>query len=157
MSTNAKMALTTAILYQTKTANGTPYAGDKNGRSRLYILLVDDNSVDRKVLFLMLKYLGFHADVATNARDAILAVQRQFYHVVLMDIQMPEIDGIQATKIIRQSLSDRQYPHIIAVTDAESFNKEVCIKAGMNGYIAKPIDIMELKAIIKSILPRDKI
>lgn len=148
------IALTSAVIFLDKTRDWMPCPGDKEGPSKLHILLVDDNSVDRTVLFLMLKYLGFHADTASNGKDAILALQRQFYHIVFMDIQMPEMDGIQATHIIRQSTSGRQHPYIIAVSDAVSFNKEICINAGMNDYLAKPVDIMELKAaIIKSAQP----
>ena len=145
------IALTIAVICQDIAGSRISCARDKECTSKLQILLVDDNSIDRKVLFLMLKYLGFHADTATNGKDAILALQRQFYHIILMDIQMPEMDGIQATKIIRQNWPSIKHPYIVAVTDEYNVDKEVCINAGMNDYLAKPIDIVQLKAIIKSV------
>lgn len=124
-------------------------------RRPLRILLAEDNPVNRKVFQSMLKRLGYPVDVAANGLEALQALEHQSYGIILMDIQMPEMDGLEATRIIR-----RRWPKdslgIIAITAyAPEYSKEMCLDAGMNDYINKPIQIGELANIISRHMPSD--
>jgi CheY-like chemotaxis protein len=112
----------------------------------LRILLAEDNPVNQKVAIGMLQSLGYKADVATNGIEVLQALERQHYDVVLMDVQMPEMDGYEATCCIRKRKPSEKQPWIIAMTAyALEGDKEECFKAGMNEYIRKPIKITELQ------------
>ncbi len=115
----------------------------------LRILLAEDNLVNQKVALLMLKKLGYDADVVANGLEVIEALQRQTYDLILMDVQMPEMDGLDATKWIIQNLT--QKPYIIAMTaNAMLGDRQKCLDAGMNDYITKPVTLELLKkALIK--------
>jgi CheY-like chemotaxis protein len=116
----------------------------------LNILLVDDVEVNRKVASLMLKKLGYQADFATNGVEAIEALKHKPYDIVLMDIQMPEMDGLEATKIIRQRWHHN--PKIIAVT-ALANCQDACLEAGMDDFISKPLNMQDLRDSIESNMP----
>jgi len=114
----------------------------------LSILLAEDNTVNQKVTQKMLKKLGFRADVAANGVEVLQALERQAYDIVLMDVQMPEMDGLEATKAIRQKCSDG--PKIIAMTaSALKGDREMCLDAGMDDYICKPVRIQDLARVLK--------
>jgi Response regulator containing CheY-like receiver, AAA-type ATPase, and DNA-binding domains len=112
----------------------------------LSILIVDDNAVNLKVASLMLKKLGYQADLATNGIEAIEALEDQSYDIVLMDIQMPEMDGLEATKIIRQRW--HQNPKIIIITAYTNYH-DACIDAGADDFLTKPLGIENLRQAIK--------
>ena len=108
------------------------------------ILLAEDNLVNRKVALRMLAMLGYTADVATDGQEAVDAVQRQPYDVVLMDVHMPGVDGLDAARAIR-SLPAPQ-PVIIAMTAAVTADDvNACLAAGMDGYLPKPVRPEQLK------------
>jgi GAF domain-containing protein/CheY-like chemotaxis protein len=110
----------------------------------LRILLAEDNAVNQKLALRILERLGYRADVASNGLEAVESVQRQIYDVILMDVQMPEMDGLDATRIIRK-LAQLTQPHIIAMTaNAMEGDREMCIAVGMNDYVSKPIRVNEL-------------
>jgi CheY-like chemotaxis protein len=110
----------------------------------LKILLAEDNAVNQKLALRLLEQMGYRADVASNGVEAIDSIQRQIYDVILMDIQMPEMDGLDATRSIRK-LSSLKQPRIIAMTaNAMQGDREMCIAAGMEDYISKPIRVNEL-------------
>jgi CheY-like chemotaxis protein len=114
-------------------------------RMPLRILLAEDNVVNQKVALRILGKLGYHADVAANGQEAVDALNRQRYDVVLMDVQMPEVDGLDATRIIRHSLPAEWQPAIIAMTAAAmQEDRQACIDAGMNGFVSKPIRLEQL-------------
>ncbi len=99
--------------------------------------------------------LGFHVDVVNNGREAIEALERMDYNLVLMDCQMPEMDGYEATKIIRDGYSGAQNPNIpiIAMTaNAMKGDHEKCLDAGMDYYITKPINVKKLSDSIDEAL-----
>ena len=109
------------------------------------ILLAEDNLANQKVALLILRRLGYQADVATNGIEAVAAVQGQPYDLVLMDVQMPEMDGLDATRAIRASLPPERQPMIVAMTaDALAETRQACLDAGMDGYISKPVNLAEL-------------
>lgn len=116
----------------------------------LSILLVDDCDVNLKVASLMLRKLGHQADLATNGVEAIEALERKPYDIVLMDIQMPEMDGLEATKIIRQRLD--KGPKII-VTTALAICRDASLEAGADDFLTKPLGIEELRASIEHYMP----
>jgi CheY-like chemotaxis protein len=92
----------------------------------------------------ILEQMGYRADVASNGIEAIESIERQMYDVILMDVQMPEMDGLDATRSIR-SLKAVTQPHIIAMTaNAMEGDREMCFAAGMNDYLSKPIRVNEL-------------
>lgn len=105
----------------------------------LRILLTEDIPLNQKVAIQMLALYGYQADIANNGKEAVEAVKRQPYDLVFMDVQMPEIDGLEATRQIRAE-RDIAQPHIIAMTaHAMQGDREECISVGMNDYISKPI------------------
>ncbi|MBI5383246.1 MAG: response regulator [Verrucomicrobia bacterium] len=111
-------------------------------RSPLRILLTDDNAINIKVASKMLNQLGYKPDIANNGVEAVAAVQRQPYDVVLMDVQMPQMDGLEATRRIRawEKENGRAPVSIVAMTaNAMSGDREKCLAAGMNEYLAKPV------------------
>lgn len=131
----------------------------------LKILLAEDNLVNQKVALRILERMGYRADIVANGLEVLEALQRQSYDVVLMDLQMPEMDGLEATRQIIQEWTDnaepknnknitqtrRKYrPRIIAMTaNAMHGDRETCLAAGMDDYVSKPIVIEELIAALK--------
>jgi CheY-like chemotaxis protein len=117
--------------------------------SALRVLLAEDNSVNQKVAVLLLHRLGYRADVAGNGLEAVAALHRAPYDVVLMDVQMPELDGLQATMRIRAELPPDRQPVIIAMTaNAMTEDRKQCLQAGMDDYIVKPFRREELAAAL---------
>jgi CheY-like chemotaxis protein len=117
----------------------------------LRILLAEDNQVNQKLAMRILEQMGYRADVASNGIEAVESIERQVYDVILMDVQMPEMDGLDATRNIR-NLTEVTQPHIIAMTaNAMEGDREICIAAGMNDYVSKPIRVHELvEALLKA-------
>jgi PAS domain S-box-containing protein len=111
----------------------------------LRILLAEDTVVNQKVALLMLNKMGYRADIAANGLEVLDALQRQTYDVVLMDVQMPEMDGMEATQRICQQWLESERPYIIAMTaNAMRGDREACLAVGMNDYISKPVQLEEL-------------
>ncbi len=118
----------------------------------LSILLAEDNLVNQKVALRVLKHLGYQADVVENGKAVIEAIANKSYDLILMDIQMPEMDGLEATQYIRNQELECQLPPIaiVAVTaNATHDDQDICRQAGMNDYISKPIQIEKLKNILQ--------
>jgi signal transduction histidine kinase/DNA-binding response OmpR family regulator len=117
--------------------------------SSLRILLAEDNAVNQKVALRLLERLGYGADVASNGLEALEALDRRPYDVVLMDVQMPELDGLDASRRICERWPPDTRPRIIAMTaNAMAEDREACLAAGMDDYVAKPIRSEELESAL---------
>ncbi len=117
-------------------------------RLPLRILAVEDNATNQKLILLILERLGYRADSAYHGLEALESVSRHVYDVVLMDVQMPEMDGFEATRRIRQSLALQ--PRIIAMTaNAMESDRQACLAAGMDDYISKPIHVRDLRSALE--------
>ncbi|NNE09984.1 MAG: response regulator, partial [Gemmatimonadetes bacterium] len=121
----------------------------------LRILVAEDNIVNQRVALHVLAKLGYRADIASDGREAVDALRRQDYDLVLMDVQMPVMDGITATQTIRSEIDQARQPCIVAMTaNVMQGTKSECLEAGMNGYISKPIDLEELKLTLLDTKPQ---
>jgi CheY-like chemotaxis protein/HPt (histidine-containing phosphotransfer) domain-containing protein len=127
--------------------------------SSLRILLAEDNAMNQKVALRLLERLGYTADVVSNGLEAVAALEHQPYDVILMDVQMPELDGLDAARRICERWPSERRPHIIAMTaNALPEDREACFAAGMNDYVAKPIRAEELAAALNDSRPvRDRV
>jgi CheY-like chemotaxis protein len=111
-------------------------------RHPLRILLAEDNVVNQKLALRLLQQMGYRADVASNGIEAIECVARQPYDVVLMDVQMPEMDGLEASRRITAKYKPAERPRIVAMTaNAMQGDREECLAAGMDDYVTKPIRV----------------
>ena len=121
----------------------------------LRVLLAEDNSVNQQVQLAMLEQLGIRADVAATGLEALEAIERQTYDLVLMDVQMPEMDGISATRELRRRRGSEAGPVVVAVTaGAYEADRERCLQAGMDDFLSKPVRIEALAALLERWLPR---
>jgi CheY-like chemotaxis protein/anti-sigma regulatory factor (Ser/Thr protein kinase) len=116
-------------------------------RRPLRILLAEDNVINQKVATRILSQMGYRPDVVQNGLEVLSALERQKYDVILMDVQMPEMDGLEATRQVRELWTGTRRPWIIAMTaNAMESDRQMCLKAGMDGYISKPVRIEALEA-----------
>jgi len=114
----------------------------------LHILLAEDNPLNQKIALIVLNKLGLRADTAENGLEVLVALEEHPYDLVLMDIQMPEMDGIEATRIIRKRWP--QGPKIIVVTSIDGDTcRDLCFDAGADDFLNKPVKIEELGAAIE--------
>jgi CheY-like chemotaxis protein len=114
----------------------------------LNVLVAEDNTINQKIIERILSKLGYQADIAQTGVEVLSMMDTKNYNIILMDVQMPEMDGIEATQALRkQNISQ---PYIIAMTaNAMPEDKEICINAGMNDYLAKPMKVKELINVLK--------
>jgi len=123
---------------------------DMAARHPLRILLAEDNAVNQKLAMRLLQQMGYRADLASNGVEAIECVERQTYDVVLMDVQMPEMDGLEATRRITARWPTDKRPRIVAMTaNAMQGDREACLAAGMDDYVTKPIRV---DALVEALL-----
>ena len=118
------------------------------------ILLAEDNRVNQKVALRMLERLGYRADVAADGQEVLAALERVRYDVILMDVQMPEMDGLEATRQIGARYEASARPRIIAMTaNAMAGDRERCLAAGMDDYLSKPVRLKALDEALRRCLP----
>ncbi len=125
-------------------------------RRNVSVLLVEDKIVNQKIaLYIIEKKLGYNTDIANNGKEAIESLEKLNYDLVLMDCQMPEMDGYEATRLIRDeksSVRDHKIPIIAMTANAMKGDREKCLEAGMDDYISKPINMQEFVNVIKRYL-----
>jgi signal transduction histidine kinase/ActR/RegA family two-component response regulator len=133
-----------------------PQAGPRRLENvSLSILLAEDNPVNQKVAVRLLQKFGHRVQVAATGREAVEAVARNSFDLVLMDVQMPEMGGLEATAVIRENEKDRstRVPIVAMTAHAMKRDRERCIEAGMDDYISKPIDAKSLRAMVEKFVP----
>ncbi|HOX44902.1 MAG TPA: ATP-binding protein [Myxococcota bacterium] len=131
---------------------GEPVAGARAETRRRLVLVVEDNPVNQMVAVKMLERLGFDTRLASNGTDALDLLRREHFDLVFMDVQMPQMDGHEAARAVRdpaQGALDPQVPIIALTAHAMSGDRERCLAAGMNDYVAKPIEPRQLEAAVR--------
>jgi CheY-like chemotaxis protein len=129
-------------------------AETQSRRSKVRILVAEDNMVNQRVALAMLMKIGYQTDAVKNGREVLAALATARYDLVLMDCQMPEVDGYEATRRIRKLESPiRDIPVIALTASAEAGDRSECFAAGMNGYIAKPVTTGALAGVLDRWLP----
>ncbi|MBE8399121.1 PAS domain-containing hybrid sensor histidine kinase/response regulator [Leptospira borgpetersenii] len=145
LSKNFEKAFPTKVLKEEKPGENEKLLSE---RIPLKILLVEDNLINQKIALRLLMKLGYTADAALNGLEAIECLKERKYDLIFMDIQMPEMDGYEATHLIRKDFA-KSKPVIVAMTaNAMEGDKEKCLEAGMDAYIAKPIQIQDIESAI---------
>jgi CheY-like chemotaxis protein len=125
-------------------------------RHPLRILLAEDNVVNQKLALRILQQMGYRADLASNGEEAVESVERQVYDVVLMDVQMPDMDGLEATRRICERWGPQERPRIVAMTaNAMQGDREMCLAAGMDDYLTKPIRVERLVEALNTVSARE--
>ena len=141
------------LFSETTSATATAEINDNAKLSKefpLDVLVVEDNPVNQKVALRFLERLGYTADAVGNGVEAVSALTARPYHLVFMDLQMPEMDGFEATSRIRKLLPITRQPRIVALTaNALQSDRDQCLDAGMNGFLTKPIKLTELADSIR--------
>ena len=138
---------------ETRSSEVQPPALVQTGRRR--ILLAEDNVINQRLVLRLLEKQGFSARVANNGLEALAAVQEESFDLALMDVQMPDMSGLEATAAIRalEQPSGRHLPVVAMTAHAMKGDRERCLHAGMDGYLSKPIQVKELLSIMNDLLP----
>ncbi len=135
------------ILPASKAPNGTLCPQQS---AELRILVAEDNLANQKVIARVLEKLGCRVDIVKDGREAVEVVRRQYYDLIFMDVHMPELDGLEATRLIRGSPLQYPQPTIVALTaDALLESQQACQAAGMNGYLSKPLKVEQLACVLR--------
>ena len=121
---------------------------------RCHVLVVDDTPTNRQILSVFLKKLGHTVDLAVDGADAVAKFTATAYDIVIMDVMMPVMDGLTATREIRRRPAWKKLPIIALTAKAMSDDRQKCIEAGANDYIAKPLDVDRLVSLVKVWLPK---
>ncbi|MBI5108511.1 MAG: response regulator [Rhodocyclales bacterium] len=118
----------------------------------LKILVAEDNTVNQKVVQHLLAHLGYRADLVASGVEVLDALERQHYDVVLMDVQMPEMDGLEATRRLRARYAGDESPKVIAMTaNAMPGDREKCLAAGVDAYVSKPVELNDIRAVLSAV------
>ena len=118
------------------------------------ILVAEDNAVNQKLIDHILAQLGHRADLVSNGREALEALDKKRYDLIFMDVHMPEMDGLEATRRIMNSRRPEERPRIVALTaDAMAEDRQKCIDAGMDDYLSKPVHVEDVAAILNQWSP----
>jgi two-component system sensor histidine kinase/response regulator len=129
----------------------------REAKKRARILLTEDNAVNRTLAIRLLEKRGYTVSVAANGREAVAAMEKEHFDAILMDVQMPEMDGFEATAAIRarEESSGRHVPIVAMTAHALKGDQERCMEAGMDGYVSKPIRTNELYAALERVVKKE--
>jgi CheY-like chemotaxis protein/HPt (histidine-containing phosphotransfer) domain-containing protein len=132
---------------------------DLDPKKTLHILLAEDNAVNQKLAIRLLEKRGHRVAVAGNGRQALAALEKTAFDLVLMDVQMPEMDGIEATTLLREREQETgKHQPVVAMTAlVMKGDRERCMAAGMDGYLSKPIRPQELDEVLDSYVTRERV
>lgn len=126
----------------------SPFTVDFAAKYPMNILIAEDNLINQKLATHILSKLGYQADIANNGREAVNLAMAKRYDLVLMDVQMPEMDGLEATRFIRDNIKEQ--PIIIATTaNAMSDDRQICLNAGMDDYLSKPMKLQDIMGMLE--------
>ncbi|WP_162851131.1 response regulator [Panacagrimonas perspica] len=140
---------------QRQPRSGTVTSELPGHRRPLKLLVAEDNTTNQKVVGLLLRKLGYEADFVADGQEALLAVERRPYDAVLMDVQMPQMDGLQATREIRRRWGDAHRPRIVGLTaNAMTEDRLMCLDAGMDDFLSKPVTLDKLDEALRRCEPR---
>jgi len=146
-----------AALAPAATGTGSSFTPRLAEEFPLDVLLAEDNTVNQKVALRFLERLGYRADAVSNGLEAVTTLEARHYHLVLMDLQMPEMDGLEASRQIRRRLPADRQPKIVALTaNAMQGDRERCLAAGMDDYISKPVKLHEIEAAIRRLFAKNE-
>jgi len=120
------------------------------------ILLAEDNAINREVAVALLSHAGLVVETAENGREAVDKVRSKAYDLVLMDMQMPEMDGLEATRVIRSTAGNKDLPILAMTANVFQADRQACMDAGMNDFVGKPIDMEILLSVIVKWLPKQE-
>jgi PAS domain S-box-containing protein len=130
------------------------YISPKKSPRPLRILLAEDNPINQKVVLRLLEHLGYRAGTTSSGLEVLEVLEQVVYDVILMDVQMPEMDGMEATRRIRTTLAPEHQPWIIAMTASMlDVDREQCLSAGMNDYLSKPVRVDDLAQALRRVPP----
>jgi len=147
-------ALVAAVVGEAASGHARVAAREGTSRPPLRILLAEDNDVNRKLALALLARMGYEADVAHDGLEALDALRGDAYDVVLMDVEMPELDGLETTRRIRSELPPERQPRIVAMTaNAMQGDREQCLAVGMDDYVSKPVRAEALAAALAATAP----
>lgn len=131
-------------------SEGPPARGAGAEASCAAILVVDDNVINQKVAVGLLKRLGYHADVASSGQEALCALEQARYGLVLMDCQMPGMDGLDTTRALRTREAEGRHTPVVAMTGrVTNEDRARCLASGMDDYISKPILVEDLRRVLE--------
>lgn len=119
--------------------------------SALRVLVAEDHPVNQRVAVAMLESLGYHAELVETGREAVEALRERAFDVVLMDLQMPEMDGLEATRLIRREREQGELAIVALTGSSDDTVRAACVEAGMNGHLAKPLVVQELARTLEAI------
>jgi CheY-like chemotaxis protein len=132
-----------------KPAAAFTFDADMARQLPLRILLAEDMAVNQKLMKTMLGRMGYTTDIANNGVEVLKALEQQDYDLILMDVQMPEMDGLEASRRVRKQFPPARHPRIVALTaNAMVEDREACRAAGMDDYLSKPVQVKELHAAL---------
>jgi CheY-like chemotaxis protein len=146
------------IRLHTPEVSKSPAAATATGQHHHHLLLAEDNPVNQRVAASMLHKLGYGVDVVCDGNEALAAIAQRHYDAILMDCQMPGMDGYAATRLLRRQESESaqggHLPVIAMTANAMEGDRELCLAAGMDDYLAKPIEYARLKTLLEHWLPQ---